>query len=79
MWSTLKIVAQISYVDADRSIFSIDVEVNTDDDPPASTKSTQMIYVVDTYVDANNLSLASTIVDTNELNIKKKIKNQKLN
>ncbi len=71
MWSTLKIVAQISYVDANTSIFSIDVEVNADDDPPASTKSTQMIYVVDTYVDANNLSLASTIVDTNELNINK--------
>jgi len=29
-----------------------------------------MIYVVNTYVDANSLSSASTIVDTNELNIK---------
>jgi hypothetical protein len=71
MRSTLKIVAQISNVDPDRSIFSVDVEVNADDDPPASTKSTQMIYVVDTCVDANSLSLASTIVDTNELNINK--------
>jgi hypothetical protein len=28
MWSTLKIVAHISYVDDDRSIFSVNIDVN---------------------------------------------------